>query len=58
MEEVKTQHRNLDLAFCNYKKAYDKVHHDWILRVWIGLPANVISLLRQAMRYWKTRLEI
>ena len=25
---------------------------------WMGLPANVISLLRQVMRYWKTRLEI
>ena len=60
MEEVKTQHRNLAVAFYDYKKAYDKVHHDWMLRVysWMGLPVNVISLLRQLMRYWKTRLEI
>ena len=60
MEEVKTQHRNLAVAFYHYKKAYDKVHHDWILRVypWMGLPVNVIRLLRQVMRYWKTRLEI
>ena len=60
MEEVKTQHKNLVVAFYDYKKAYDKVHHDWMLRVysWMGLPANVISLLRQVIRYWKTRLEI
>ena len=60
MEEVKTQPRNLAVAFYDCKKAYDKVHHDWMLRVysWMGLPANVISLLRQVMRYWKTRFEI
>ena len=60
VEEVITRHRNLAVAFYNYKKAYDKVHHDWMLRVysWMGLPANVISLLRQVMGYWKTRPEI
>ena len=60
MEEVKTQHRGLAVTFSDYKKAYDKVHHDWLLRVysWMGLPANVMSLLRQLMRYWKTRLVI
>ena len=60
MEEVKTQHRNLAVGFYDNKKTYDKVHHDWVQRVysWMGLPANVISLLRQVMRYWKTRLEI
>ena len=60
MDEIKTQHRNLALAIYDYKKAYDKVHHDWMLRVysWMGLPANVISLLRQVMRYWNTRFEI
>ena len=26
MEEVKQNHRNLDVAFKGYKKAYDKVH--------------------------------
>ena len=65
MEEVKTQHRNLAAAFYNHKKAYDKVHHDKVHRDWMlrsnslmGLPANVINLLRQLMNHWKTRLEI
>ena len=58
--EVKTQHRDLGVAFYDYKNAYDKVYHDWILRVysWMGFPANVISLQRQLMNYWKTRLKI
>ena len=40
MEDVKQHHRNLAVAFYDYKKAYDKVHHDWMIRVyeWIGIP--------------------
>ena len=34
MEEVKQYHRNLAVAFYNYKKAYNKVHLDWMLRVY------------------------
>ena len=60
MEEVKTYHRNLAVAFYDYQKAYDKVHHDWMVRVyeWIGIPTAVISLLRELMNKWKTRLEL
>ena len=60
MEEVKTKYRNLTIAFHDYKTAYNKVLYDWMLRVysWMGLPVNVISLLRQLMRYWKIQLEI
>ena len=28
MEEVKTKQRNLAETFYDYKKVYDKVHHD------------------------------
>ena len=60
MEEVKTYHRNLAVALYDYQKAYDKVHHDWMIRVyeWIGIPTVVISLLRELMNKWKTRLEL
>ena len=60
MEEVKEYRRNLGVAFYDYKKAYDKVHHDWMLRVsqWIGIPNKVITLISQVMEKWKTRLEI
>ena len=48
MEEVKTQVRILVADFHDYKRTYDKVHHDGMLRVysWMRLPANVISVLR------------
>ena len=60
IEEVKQYHRNLAVAFYDYKKAYDKVHHDWILRVynWIGIPQQIIKFLTKIMKLWKTRLEV
>ena len=60
MEEVKQHHRNLLVGFYDYKKAYDKVHHDWMIRVyeWIGIPRSVIKLIKESTRKWKTRLEI
>ena len=60
MKEVEQHHCNLAAAFYDYKKAYDKVHHDWMIRVydWIGIPRNVIRLIVDLMSKWKTRLEI
>ena len=40
MEEVKQYHRNLAVAFYDYKKVYDKVHHDWMLRIYHGLVSQ------------------
>ena len=60
MEEVKHYHRNLAVAFYDYKKAYDKVDHHWMLRVyqWVGIPDEVIKLISNLIELWKTRLEI
>ena len=60
MEEVKQYHRNLAVAFYDYKKAYDKLHHDWMIRVyvWIGIPKQLIQLIEQLMSKWKIRLEV
>ena len=59
-EEIKQYHRNLAAAFYDYKNAYDKVHHDWMIRVyeWIGIPRSVIKLIKELMRKCKTKLEI
>ena len=57
---MKQYHRNLAVAFYDYKKAYDKFHHDWMLRVydWIGIPQQIIKFLTKIMKLWKTRLEV
>ena len=60
MEEVKQHRRNLPVAFYDFKKAYNKVHHDWMKRMykWIGIPRSVIKLIKDLMRKWQTRLDI
>ena len=59
-EELKQHHRNLAVVFYDYKKAYGKVHHDLMIRVyeWIGIRRSAIKLIKELMRKWKTRLEI
>ena len=32
MEEMKQYHVNLAVVFYDYKKAYDTIHHDWMLQ--------------------------
>ena len=34
MDEVRQYYRNLAVAYYDYKKAYDKVHHDSMLAVY------------------------
>ena len=60
MEEVRGHHRNLAVAYYDCRKAYDNVHHDWMLRVfdWIGIPKDVRLVLEELMKKWKTRLEV
>ena len=61
MEEVTQHHRNLAVASFDYKKPYNIVQHDWMIRVykkWIGIPRSVIKLIKGLMMKWKTRLEI
>ena len=60
MEEVRKHRRNLAVAYYDYRKAYDSVHHDWMLRVfdWIGIPNDIRLVLQELMKRWKTRLEV
>ena len=58
MEEVREHKRNLAVAYYDYKKAYDFVQHDWLIRVldWMKVPEQVIKLLSVIIRKWKTKL--
>ena len=60
MEEIKCHHRNAAVAYYDYKKAYDYVHHDWINRVigWMELDIKVRKVIAKMMSGWKTRLVI
>jgi hypothetical protein len=60
MEEIRSHHRNLAVAYYDYQKAYDMVRHDWMLKVykWMKLPSNIIRVLTDIMSKWMTRLEV
>ena len=60
MDEVKSYHRDLAVAYYDYQKAYDMVHHDWILRVldWMKVPVKIRMVIKNIMSRWKTRLEV
>jgi hypothetical protein len=60
MDEVREKKRNLAVAFSDYRKAYDMIRHDWILRVyrWMRVPEKVLNVLSRLMEGWKTRLEV
>ena len=51
MEEIKEHKRDLAVAYYDYKKAYDYVQHDWLLRImaWIKIPEVTIRLLKEMM---------
>ena len=60
MDEMRKQHRNLSVAYYDYRKAYDNVHHDWVLCAynWIEIPKDVTSVLSELMKRWKTKLVV
>ena len=58
IEEVKTRKKNLTTAWIDYKKAFDFVPHDWILKcldIYKILPI-LIQFLTASMDQWKTTL--
>ena len=57
-KDARMKCRNLNMAWVDYKKAYDMVPHSWILEVisMFGLADNICNLLSHSMNHWKTVL--
>lgn len=60
MEEIKTYHRNLAVAFMTTRGNTDKIRHELRLKMnmWMYISENVTPSLSELMRMWKTILEI
>ena len=60
MDEVRSQQRNLAVAFYGYQEAYDTVRHNWMTRAyqWIEVPEKVVNVIVKLMEGWKTKLEV
>ena len=57
--EVKRRRKNLAIAWIDYKKAYDRIPHSWILECLKNLKIHesVQRFLSQSMKTWKVKLE-
>ena len=60
MEECRVKHKNLSMAWVDYRKAFDSVPHSWILQCMsiYGLSPKVIKFTELTMKNWKTILYI
>ena len=58
IENCKSKHRNMSCAWIDYKKAFDSVPHDWILRSLdlCNVSPTIINFLQKSMKQWKTQL--
>ena len=60
MGEVRENQRDIAVAYYDYRKAYDMVHHVWMLRVyeWMGIAEKVRKVIGELTKRWKTHLEV
>eukprot|EP00795_Rhopilema_esculentum_P016163 gene16163-biopygen5458 len=58
LRDCKKKHKNLAMAWVDYKKAYDMVPHSWILESMklINISESVIKFIQGSMSKWKTEL--
>ena len=60
LENCKKRKRNLSSAWIDYKKAFDSVPHEWILRSLelFKVSPRVVGFLKHNMKNWKTQLTL
>ena len=58
LRDCKKMHKNLAMAWVDYKKAYDMMQHSWILESikLINISESVIKFIQGSMSKWKTKL--
>ena len=58
LDEVKIHRRTLYMMWFDYKKAFDSVPHDWILKALnlAHIPPKIIETIKNLMQVWATKL--
>ena len=58
LENCKKRKRNLNCAWIHYKKPFDSVPHEWILRSLklFKVSPRAVGFLKHKMKNWKTQL--
>lgn len=58
LKNCKSRRKNLFMGYVDYKKAFDSVPHDWIIKslARYGIAQNAINLIVNSMSNWSTNL--
>ena len=58
LQDCKQKHKNLAMAWVDYRKAYDLVPHSWILECLelAGISENIKNFIDNTMKKWTTEL--
>ena len=58
LNEAKQHHYNLLIMWFDYKKAFDSVPCDWILKALepVQVPLKIINMIKSLMGTWATKL--
>ena len=60
LENAHTKHMNLSTAWIDYKKGFDSVPHEWIIRSLepFGISPVLIYFLKSCMTLWESNLHL
>jgi len=58
MSEVKRRHKNLQMVWIDYRKAYDSVPHMWIMKCLhiMKVHPGLCTFVESSMKCWKTEV--
>ena len=58
LDEVRKHQRNLFMTWFDYKKAFDLVPHEWILKSLriSRMPEKIVNIIENLMEVWSTKL--